>query len=429
MVGKSLRDHLFEIDGSKDWVVYHKDEHIDFELTFIKGFKKPCRLTFSFPIVLSRVVGRAVKSFFGGKINYYSPVHIRNIGWHENDILEGGYWIGETSDIVVEISETAFYIFVRIYFDAMKYEPPQLRSLFTKSVQRAAEGIIVEVASDYEMEFDDEDEESLWAESQMSTPQMSRLAVPDISLDEFISFYPPETKMALERIRNMIDKITEKKRKNLHFSALLAGTPGTGKSLFCALMANYAAERKALVVYLSAHNLADYILETIKMFPCVLFIVDECEPALLNRETSSGKSPVAQIMHLLDGYYLSTSSSSWGLLMTTNRPHVIDPALLRPLRIDEVVEFTPLDDESLAESVFLFWCKKLGVTLPNDWDRKILKGKTHAECAALANKIYRMQEFGKEVDMETIRALVKSVSSWRKPQRLKSQVEEERVGF
>lgn len=430
---QTLRDLAHIIDPHKDWVIYSKEEYIDYELTILRSYKKPLRLTFSFPSIFAKIVGKALKRAFGDKIKPYTPLDVKSLDWSNYTNMGCGLW--QCSEkIVAEVSETAFYVYVRFYFDGAEIEPQHLKRMIIGAVREAAEGNIVNVnaTADDEEDLEVEDGEMLHSLTMLDDEEENDrrlLGIPDITFDEFLMFYPENTRQSLLRIRYMVDVITTEKGKGIHFSALLAGTPGTGKSLFASLTAQYAAQRKALVVVLGGSFWFDYIRDTLRMFPCVLFIMDECEHLIQNREKTH-KSKLIELMRLLDGYFRSDIVASWGLIMTTNRPHVIDPAFLRPVRLDELVEFSSIEDEALANKLFRFWCDKLGVELPSDYDPKILKGKTHAECVAVAQKLFRMSKFGYPITADTIKTLFKSISLWSKPEKIKSHLSEgEKIGF
>jgi hypothetical protein len=78
--------------------------------------------------------------------------------------------------------------------------------------------------------------------------------------------------------------------------------------------------------------------------------------------------------------------------------------------------------------IFRYYCKKLGLENVPELDERIFEGRTHAECAALAHKVYRMKKFGKEVSAEEIKSLLKDISKWSRPQKIKGSIEE-KTGF
>lgn len=421
---EDLRSILKRIDD-KSWVVYDKDAYIDFDLTIIQRFKEPCRLVFNVPIILGRVLAKALRTMFKD-FRPFSPIHIKSLTWTGDSQVVSGYWQCNES-VVLEITETAYYYHLFFLLDKSQVSPNELRLSFIKHLREAAQGEVIDTVSlnfaDYE---DEEDSEDVLIASNRQENPIALVRNFGISLDDFLSFYPNETRLALMRIKGMVDSIITCKGEPIHFSALLAGPPGTGKSMFCALIADYAASRGAFVVFSVGSPVQD-LLDILQMFPTVLFVVDECEGAVLNREEKTNPDMLV-LMKLLDGY-IKPPNSSWGLIMTTNRPHVIDPAILRPIRLDEFVEFQPIDNPDIAWKLFVFWCDKLNARLPEGIDQKWFVGKTHAECASIAYKLARMQKFGINFSLKDVEMLIKNISKWTKPQKIKSVTDSDRLGF
>ena len=137
---------------------------------------------------------------------------------------------------------------------------------------------------------------------------------------------------------------------------LLYGPPGTGKTLLArAIAANISAKFLKCV----ASAIVDkYIGESARVVrelfayarahsPCVIFM-DECD-AIGGRRFSQGTSADREIQRTLmellaqmDGF---DASDQVKVIMATNRPDVLDPALLRPGRLDRKIEI-PLPNEA-----------------------------------------------------------------------------------
>ena len=418
---------LTEIDPTKDWVVDNTNFRIDYELTITREFAKPRLIVIAIPVILQNIVGRALRQLFP-QMSPYTRVHIQSLRWNSiPHTVHAGYWRCSPY-VVLEVNETAFYTYFRFYIDEEKVSPQSFYEDFQKALRAASAGVICNISvgelfSDWEDEEAEENIPPLLLDENIGSP-FEKI---DISLDEFLSFYPPETALAFRRVIQMMDTIANEPASGLHFSALIAGPPGTGKSLFATLLAKYAAEeKKALVIFASGVSGLDIIYDVIKIFPLVLFIFDECEFLAQNREQRPTRELI-QLMQLLDGYAHKTYAS-WGVIFTTNRPHTIDPAFLRPIRMDELIELSPIQDGKLGLEIFKYHCRKLGIE-EISVDEKVFEGRTHAECAALAQKIYRMKKFNKEVTPETIKALLKDISKWSRPQKIKGSLTEEKAGF
>ena len=137
---------------------------------------------------------------------------------------------------------------------------------------------------------------------------------------------------------------------------LLTGPPGTGKTLLARALAGEAevpffsisaSEFVELFVGVGASRVRDLFAEAKKAAPAILFI-DELDAIGRARSPGAGltgghderEQTLNQILTELDGFDTSIGVI---VLSATNRPEVIDPALLRPGRFDRRVALQPPD--------------------------------------------------------------------------------------
>ncbi len=126
--------------------------------------------------------------------------------------------------------------------------------------------------------------------------------------------------------------------------ALLVGPPGTGKTLLAKAVAGeagvpfFSLSGSAFVemyVGVGASRVRDLFKQAQQMAPCIVFI-DEIDAIGKTRDTATGgnderEQTLNQLLAEMDGF-----DTNKGLLVlaATNRPEVLDPALLRPGRFD-----------------------------------------------------------------------------------------------
>ena len=155
-----------------------------------------------------------------------------------------------------------------------------------------------------------------------------------------------EAKESLQEIVDFLHnpkKYTEVGAK-LPKGALLVGPPGTGKTLLAKAVAGEAkvpffsvsgSEFVEMYVGVGASRVRDLFKQAQSMAPCIIFI-DEIDAIGKSRDNALGSNDereqtLNQILSEMDGF-----STDKGLLLlaATNRPEILDPALLRPGRFD-----------------------------------------------------------------------------------------------
>jgi SpoVK/Ycf46/Vps4 family AAA+-type ATPase len=134
---------------------------------------------------------------------------------------------------------------------------------------------------------------------------------------------------------------------------LLAGVPGTGKTMLCAAMAKHAIEQKRIVVYVSGSDRDGATFEKIqRAFQAVaaaryptLLIVEELDAYLRGDDK-------ARILNVLDGVESPNNPQGSLLLATTNYPEAIDERISRrPGRLDRIFVIPTIQDEDQAEKM------------------------------------------------------------------------------
>jgi hypothetical protein len=138
---------------------------------------------------------------------------------------------------------------------------------------------------------------------------------------------------------------------------LLAGVPGTGKTMLCAAMARIAIKSGCVVVYVSGADRDGASFEKIQRalqavaaarYP-VLLIVEELDAYLRGDDK-------ARILNVLDGIESPNNPQGALLLATTNYPEAIDERITkRPGRVDRIFIIPTLQDVEHAERMLRYY--------------------------------------------------------------------------
>jgi len=177
---------------------------------------------------------------------------------------------------------------------------------------------------------------------------------------------------------------------------LLIGPPGTGKTLLARAIAGEAnvpfftisgSDFVEMFVGVGASRVRDMFEQGKKNAPCIIFI-DEIDAVGRHRGAGLGggnderEQTLNQMLVEMDGF---ESNEGVILIAATNRPDVLDPALLRPGRFDRQV-MVPNPDVNGREKILRVHMRK--VPLANDVDPKIIaRGTPGFSGADLANLV------------------------------------------
>ena len=206
-----------------------------------------------------------------------------------------------------------------------------------------------------------------------------------------------EAKESLQEIIGFLhdpSKYTEIGAK-LPKGALLVGSPGTGKTLLAKAVAGEAkvpffsisgSDFVEMFVGLGASRVRDLFQQAAKVAPCIIFI-DEIDAVGRSRDTRYGgnseqEQTLNQLLAEIDGF---DSNKGIVCLAATNRPEILDKALLRPGRFDRRII---VDRPNLQGRLDTLKVHTRKIKLSEDVDlRKIAQATAGAVGADLANLV------------------------------------------
>ncbi len=206
---------------------------------------------------------------------------------------------------------------------------------------------------------------------------------------------------AKEEVQELVDFLREptkfqKLGGKIPTGILLVGSPGTGKTLLSRAIAGEAevpfftisgSDFVEMFVGVGASRVRDMFAQAKRQAPCIVFI-DEIDAVGRHRGAGLGgghderEQTLNQLLVEMDGF---EENQGIIIIAATNRPDVLDPALLRPGRFDRQV-VVPLPDIRGREQILKVHMKK--VPIAEDVDPfKIARGTPGFSGADLANLI------------------------------------------
>jgi len=266
----------------------------------------------------------------------------------------------------------------------------------------------------------------------------------DVNFDDVAG--QDEAKESLKEIVDFIknpEKYTDIGAK-LPKGALLVGPPGTGKTLLARAIAGEAkvpffsisgSEFIQMFAGMGAARVRDLFKQAQEQSPCIVFI-DEIDTIGKKRDGSgmSGnderEQTLNQLLTEMDGF---DSSSGVVILAATNRPEILDPALLRPGRFDRrIIVNTPDFVGRLKILEVHSKNVKLGPDVNLEDIAKATPGAAGADLANIVNEAalravrFKRSEVIQEDLMEAIETVIAGAE---KKDRIMSQEEKEAVAY
>jgi len=227
---------------------------------------------------------------------------------------------------------------------------------------------------------------------------------------------------AKEDLKEVIEFLKEPKKfqrlgGRIPRGVLLVGPPGTGKTLLARAVAGEAgvpffsisgSDFVEMFVGVGASRVRDLFETGRKHAPCIIFL-DELDAVGRHRGSGIGgghderEQTLNQLLVEMDGF---NTTDTVILMAATNRPDVLDPALLRPGRFDRQV-VVDLPDVKGREGIFKVHMNNK-IPLANDVDVSILArstpGFSGADIANMVNEaaILAARKNKENVDMKTL---------------------------
>ena len=221
---------------------------------------------------------------------------------------------------------------------------------------------------------------------------------------------------AKEELSEIIDFLKDPKKftrlgGRIPKGVLLAGAPGTGKTLLAKAVAGEAevpfysisgSDFVEMFVGVGASRVRDLFIQGKKNAPCIIFI-DEIDAVGRHRGAGLGgghderEQTLNQLLVEMDGF---ESNEGVIIISATNRPDVLDPALLRPGRFDRQV-VVPVPDVKGREKILEVHGQKKAISDDIKWE-VIARGTPGFSGADLENMVNEAALLAARADADKI---------------------------
>jgi proteasome regulatory subunit len=204
---------------------------------------------------------------------------------------------------------------------------------------------------------------------------------------------------------------------------LLCGPPGSGKTLVARAVARET--RSTFLRVIGSEFVQKFIGEGARLVrevfqlareksPSIVFIdeIDAVASRRLEVATSGDREvqrTLMQLLSVLDGF---DARGDVRIIAATNRPDILDPALLRPGRFDRVVEF-PFPDEKTRLEIFRIHTRKMSISDSVDFMKLVeaTDGATGADIKSICTEagMFAIREFRNKVQQTDFEKAVSKV--------------------
>jgi transitional endoplasmic reticulum ATPase len=253
----------------------------------------------------------------------------------------------------------------------------------------------------------------------LEMPEPKFMATDDF--DERLMVYPEEVAASIEtNLFTPIARHADLKANGISIKrgVLLGGPYGTGKTLAAKVAAKRATDNGVTFVYVARADELAQAVAFAKQYqePMAAVFCEDIDRAVHGERTIE----MDEILNIIDG--IDTKSANIMVILTTNHLDNINPAMLRPGRLDAVIDVLPPDGPAVEKLLRVYGGENLAETTNLHQVGELLSGTIPAVIAEVVKRAklsqLSLQKRGEKVTMLTESALIESASTMQAQLRL-----------
>jgi transitional endoplasmic reticulum ATPase len=249
----------------------------------------------------------------------------------------------------------------------------------------------------FKMRFRDEDGDVL------EMPEPSFINTDDV--DENMLVFPEAIRKAVEtNLFTPIKRVADCKANGIPIKrgVLLGGTYGTGKTMAAKVASKFAVQNGVTYLYVPrADELADAVnFAKLYQDPACVIFCEDIDRVMDGERTES----MDDILNIIDG--IDTKSSNILVVLTTNDLNGINPAMLRPGRLDAVIDVLPPDAEAVEKLIRIYG----GAAIASTTDLTGICAKMAGRIPAVIAEVVKRAKLA-QLSMQSVGTKVTSLTS------------------
>jgi chaperone BCS1 len=171
----------------------------------------------------------------------------------------------------------------------------------------------------------------------------------------------------LADVKDFVDSVKDYVKYGMPYKRvyMLSGEPGTGKTSLSKILAS-ATGRSLYILNFDAAMTDDKLFSAVSHLQGkkAILLLEDIDSIFKERDTNANMTHVSfsALLNILDGANVVEGLIT---IITTNHIELLDPALIRPLRVDKIIKFEKADADQIKRLIGLYGLDLKEVTISN----------------------------------------------------------------